>query len=159
MIRVDYEDRDAGRRRASSATLPRRSAEQLRDADIVLDQRLRQGRLHAGAARAASIAAREGRGMRVDRRPDPRRRLLASITAARRSRRTASKRASRPAARIATHDEALAAAAELRDRLDLEAGIVTLDKDGMALAHRDGRRRSSRRGRGRSTTSPAPATW
>src|SRR5262249_58032485 len=30
-------------------------------------------------------------------------------------------------------------AAELRDRLGLEAGIVTLDKDGMALAHRDGR--------------------
>ena len=57
-------------------------------------------------------------------------------------------------------EQALAAAAELRDRFDLEAGIVTLDKDGMALAHRDGRlRRSSRRGRGRCTTSPAPATW
>ena len=63
------------------------------------------------------------------------------------------------AATIDTHDEALAAAAQLRDELDLEAGIVTLDKDGMALAHRDGRKRSSRRGRGRSTTSPAPATW
>jgi D-beta-D-heptose 7-phosphate kinase/D-beta-D-heptose 1-phosphate adenosyltransferase len=36
--------------------------------------------------------------------------------------------------------EALEAAAELRERLDLEAAIVTLDKDGMALAHRDGRR-------------------
>jgi D-beta-D-heptose 7-phosphate kinase/D-beta-D-heptose 1-phosphate adenosyltransferase len=40
---------------------------------------------------------------------------------------------------INTSSDALAAAAELRDRFDLEAGIVTLDKDGMALAHRDGR--------------------
>ena len=37
---------------------------------------------------------------------------------------------------IRTHDDALAAAAQLRDTLELEAGIVTLDKDGMALAHR-----------------------
>ena len=35
---------------------------------------------------------------------------------------------------------ALAGAAELRERLDLEAAIVTLDKEGMALAHADGRR-------------------
>ena len=41
---------------------------------------------------------------------------------------------------IHTLDEALQSAAQLRDQLDLEAGIVTLDKDGMALAHRDGRR-------------------
>ncbi len=39
---------------------------------------------------------------------------------------------------IRTNDEALAAARRLRDSLGLEAGIVTLDKDGMALAHRDG---------------------
>jgi D-beta-D-heptose 7-phosphate kinase/D-beta-D-heptose 1-phosphate adenosyltransferase len=36
--------------------------------------------------------------------------------------------------------EALAAAGELRERLDLEAAIVTLDREGMALAHADGRR-------------------
>ena len=35
--------------------------------------------------------------------------------------------------------EALAAGKELRERLDLEAAIVTLDRDGMALVHRDGR--------------------
>src|SRR5439155_20350791 len=40
---------------------------------------------------------------------------------------------------IATADDALRSAAELRDRLGLEAAIVTLDKDGMALAHADGR--------------------
>ncbi len=36
--------------------------------------------------------------------------------------------------------EALHAASELRERLDLEAAIVTLDKEGMALAHVAGRR-------------------
>jgi D-beta-D-heptose 7-phosphate kinase/D-beta-D-heptose 1-phosphate adenosyltransferase len=35
--------------------------------------------------------------------------------------------------------EALEAAAELREGLDLEAAVVTLDKDGMAFVHRDGR--------------------
>jgi D-beta-D-heptose 7-phosphate kinase/D-beta-D-heptose 1-phosphate adenosyltransferase len=40
---------------------------------------------------------------------------------------------------IQTQADALASAAQLRDTLELEAGIVTLDKDGMALAHRDGR--------------------
>lgn len=37
-------------------------------------------------------------------------------------------------------DEAISAAVELQNRLELEAGIVTLDKDGMVFAHRDGRR-------------------
>jgi D-beta-D-heptose 7-phosphate kinase/D-beta-D-heptose 1-phosphate adenosyltransferase len=41
---------------------------------------------------------------------------------------------------IRTTDDALAAADELRQQLDLEAAIVTLDKDGMALSHADGRR-------------------
>ncbi len=38
------------------------------------------------------------------------------------------------------HEEALQAAQQLLRRFDLEASIVTLDKDGMALAHGDGRR-------------------
>jgi D-beta-D-heptose 7-phosphate kinase/D-beta-D-heptose 1-phosphate adenosyltransferase len=41
---------------------------------------------------------------------------------------------------LPTTDLALGAAERLRDQLDLEAAVVTLDKDGMALAHRDGRR-------------------
>jgi D-beta-D-heptose 7-phosphate kinase/D-beta-D-heptose 1-phosphate adenosyltransferase len=41
---------------------------------------------------------------------------------------------------LTTGDEALAAAEQLLRQLDLEAAIVTLDKDGMALAHADGRR-------------------
>ena len=39
---------------------------------------------------------------------------------------------------INTAAEALQAARKLRETLGLEAGIVTLDKDGMALSHRDG---------------------
>jgi D-beta-D-heptose 7-phosphate kinase / D-beta-D-heptose 1-phosphate adenosyltransferase len=38
-------------------------------------------------------------------------------------------------------DAAVAVARQLREALDLEAAIVTLDKDGMVLAHRDGRQR------------------
>src|SRR5262249_2598812 len=41
---------------------------------------------------------------------------------------------------LSTTEEAVAAAAQLREMLDLEAGIVTLDKEGMALVHGDGRR-------------------
>src|SRR5207253_1063060 len=41
---------------------------------------------------------------------------------------------------IQTTAQALQAAAELREALDLEATIVTLDRDGMALVHHDGRR-------------------
>ena len=40
---------------------------------------------------------------------------------------------------ISTLGEAMAAATELRDTLGLEAGIVTLDRDGMAMSHGDGR--------------------
>jgi D-beta-D-heptose 7-phosphate kinase/D-beta-D-heptose 1-phosphate adenosyltransferase len=36
--------------------------------------------------------------------------------------------------------QALEAGVQLQEQLDLEAAIVTLDKDGMALVHRDGRR-------------------
>jgi D-beta-D-heptose 7-phosphate kinase/D-beta-D-heptose 1-phosphate adenosyltransferase len=37
-------------------------------------------------------------------------------------------------------EQALEAAGTLREQLDMEAALITLDKDGMALAHRDGRR-------------------
>jgi D-beta-D-heptose 7-phosphate kinase/D-beta-D-heptose 1-phosphate adenosyltransferase len=39
-----------------------------------------------------------------------------------------------------TTQEALEAAGQLQKQLELEAAIITLDKDGMALVHRDGRR-------------------
>jgi D-beta-D-heptose 7-phosphate kinase/D-beta-D-heptose 1-phosphate adenosyltransferase len=37
-------------------------------------------------------------------------------------------------------EQVFEAAAQLREQLDLEAAVITLDKDGMALVHRDGRR-------------------
>jgi D-beta-D-heptose 7-phosphate kinase/D-beta-D-heptose 1-phosphate adenosyltransferase len=42
---------------------------------------------------------------------------------------------------VGTAEEALAAGEKLRQQLDAEALVVTLDKDGMALAHVDGRRK------------------
>jgi D-beta-D-heptose 7-phosphate kinase/D-beta-D-heptose 1-phosphate adenosyltransferase len=41
---------------------------------------------------------------------------------------------------VHTGPEAFAAAQQLLEQLDMEAGIVTLDKDGMALVRRDGRK-------------------
>jgi len=41
---------------------------------------------------------------------------------------------------IQTTADAMASGCQLVDQLDLEAAIVTLDKEGMALVHRDGRR-------------------
>lgn len=40
-----------------------------------------------------------------------------------------------------TTGEAMQAAGQLREQLDLEAAIITLDKEGMVLWHRDGRQR------------------
>jgi len=42
---------------------------------------------------------------------------------------------------LQTLEDALTAASDLRERLDLEAAIVTLDRDGMAMVHADGRQR------------------
>jgi D-beta-D-heptose 7-phosphate kinase/D-beta-D-heptose 1-phosphate adenosyltransferase len=41
---------------------------------------------------------------------------------------------------VACNEDAFSAGCRLLGELDLEAAIVTLDKDGMALVHRDGRR-------------------
>jgi D-beta-D-heptose 7-phosphate kinase/D-beta-D-heptose 1-phosphate adenosyltransferase len=41
---------------------------------------------------------------------------------------------------IHTAEDALAAAEQIQKQLDLEAAVVTLDKDGMALVHRDGQK-------------------
>jgi D-beta-D-heptose 7-phosphate kinase/D-beta-D-heptose 1-phosphate adenosyltransferase len=42
---------------------------------------------------------------------------------------------------LPSSDQAIVAAVDLCERLDLEAAIVTLDREGMVLAHADGRRR------------------
>lgn len=136
MIRVDYENREP-----VSGTVERDLvavvAEKVRDADIVLVSDYDKGVCTPGLlAGATERAAR--RGVRVI--ADPTRggdyakyRGCSAITPNRLEAGLATGRT------ITTADDALWSAAELRDRLGLEAGIVTLDKDGMALAHADGR--------------------
>ncbi len=135
MIRVDYEDRaavtgDVERRLIAVAE------DQLRHTDLVLVSDYDKG-VCTSPVLARVIAVAIARGIKVV--ADPTRggdyskyigcsaitpnRLEAGLATAR---------------TITTNEQALAAATELRDRLGLEAGIVTLDKDGMALSHRDG---------------------
>jgi D-beta-D-heptose 7-phosphate kinase/D-beta-D-heptose 1-phosphate adenosyltransferase len=122
-----------GVRRALSDALDAK----LRDTDVALVSDYDKG-VCTPEVLAALIATAKARGVRVV--ADPTRggdyakyRGCSSITPNRLEAGLATGRT------IATTDEALRSAAELRDRLGLEAGIVTLDKDGMALAHRDGR--------------------
>ena len=136
MIRVDYEDRsalDASVERDLAAVLEAK----LRTADIVLVSDYDKGVCTPGLLQSL-IATAKARGVRVI--ADPTRggdyakyRGCSSMTPNRLEAGLAVGRT------IETHAEALQAAADLRDRLGLEAGIVTLDKDGMALAHGDGR--------------------
>ena len=137
MIRVDYESREP-----VSAAVERRLADVLaakvRAADIVLVSDYDKGVCTPAILQKAIAEAKKKRGVRVI--ADPTRggdyakyRGCSSMTPNRLEAGLATDRT------IHTTEEALAAAAQLRDSLGLEAGIVTLDKDGMALAHRDGR--------------------
>ena len=136
MIRVDYECRepvDAATERELAAVLEAK----LRDADAVLVSDYDKGVCTPGLL-AKTVSLAKARGVRVI--ADPTRggdyakyRGCSAITPNRLEAGLATGRT------ITTTDEALASAAELRERLGLEAGIVTLDRDGMALAHRDGR--------------------
>ena len=130
----------AGRRRRSSGSSCRLVAQQLAQGRRRADQRLRQGRLHAGpAGRGHRRGAGAGASACI---ADPIRgsdyrkyhgcsaitpnRLEAGLATGRTLDDDRTRRWRPPR--------------QLREQLDLEAGIVTLDKDGMALAHRDGRR-------------------
>lgn len=136
MIRVDYESREP-----LAEALERRLRAvidaKLREVDLVLISDYAKGVCTPTLLRAVIGAAR-GRGLRVV--ADPTRggdyakyHGCSALTPNRLEAGLATRRT------ISTGEQALAAAAELRDRYGLEAGIVTLDKDGMALAHRDGR--------------------
>jgi D-beta-D-heptose 7-phosphate kinase/D-beta-D-heptose 1-phosphate adenosyltransferase len=136
MIRVDYEAR-APLSAAVEAELAGAVARQLSRADVVLISDYDKGavtpKLLAGA-----IAAARARGLRTL--ADPVRggdyRKYHGCSAITPNRLEAGLAAGRV---LTSAAEALSAAAELRERLDLEAAVVTLDKEGMALAHRDGR--------------------
>jgi D-beta-D-heptose 7-phosphate kinase/D-beta-D-heptose 1-phosphate adenosyltransferase len=136
MIRVDYESREP-----VPQTVERELAgilgSKLRQADIVLISDYDKGVCSPGLLSKA-IGGAKARGIKAI--ADPTRggdytkyRGCSSMTPNRLEAGLAVNRT------IATTQQALEAAAELRDRFELEAGIVTLDKDGMAFSHRNGR--------------------
>ena len=136
MLRVDYEMRHA-LASAVEQELSQAITQQIRRADIVLISDYDKGVCTAGLLGAVIAAARE-HGIRTL--VDPilgkdysKYRYCSAITP------------NRLEAGLATGQtlpdtqQALEAARQLREQLDLEAAIVTLDKEGMALTHRDGR--------------------
>lgn len=135
MLRVDFETREpvAGQVEASLCDAIRAEVDR---ADVVLVSDYDKG-VCTPAIMAAAVEAARRRGVRVI--ADPIRgrgygkyRGCSSMTPNRLEAGLATTRV------VETNEDALAAARQLRDDLDLEAGIVTLDKDGMALVHRDG---------------------
>lgn len=138
MIRVDYETR-ASLAAPVETKLGQVLAKQLRKTDIVLISDYDKGVCTPGLL-SALIAGARTHGLRTL--VDPIRgadyskyRGCSSMTPNRLEAGLATGRT------VNTNDQALATAAQLREQLDLEAAIVTLDKDGMALVYRDGRRR------------------
>jgi D-beta-D-heptose 7-phosphate kinase/D-beta-D-heptose 1-phosphate adenosyltransferase len=136
MIRVDYESREP-LSHAVERVLSAELTEKIRRADIVLVSDYDKGVCTPGLL-ARAIGAARTRGIKLI--ADPTRggdyakyRGCSSMTPNRLEAGLAVGRT------LATNEQALLAARELRDRFELEAGIVTLDKDGMALVHRDGR--------------------
>jgi D-beta-D-heptose 7-phosphate kinase/D-beta-D-heptose 1-phosphate adenosyltransferase len=137
MIRVDYETRvtlSAPRERE----LLQAASAQLRRAQIVLVSDYDKGVCTPGLL-AAIISAARALGLRVI--ADPIRshdyRKYHGCSALTPNRLEAGLATG---CSIATTSEALAVADRLREQLDLEAAVVTLDKEGMALSHSDGRR-------------------
>jgi D-beta-D-heptose 7-phosphate kinase/D-beta-D-heptose 1-phosphate adenosyltransferase len=137
MIRVDYEVRSPVEEPLEQE-LCKAIAHQVRKADVVLVSDYAKG-VCTPAVLAAATAAAKSANVRVI--ADPVRaadygkyRGCATLTPNRLEAGLATGRV------LTTTAEALNAAAHLREQLDLEAAIVTLDKEGMALAHRDGRR-------------------
>jgi D-beta-D-heptose 7-phosphate kinase/D-beta-D-heptose 1-phosphate adenosyltransferase len=136
MLRVDYEDRRAIND-AVRGELVHALQGQLRRADIVLVSDYDKG-VCTPALLAAVISGARTLGLRVI--ADPIRsqdyRKYHGCSALTPNRLEAGLATGRT---LAVADEVFAAACQLQEQLDLEAAIVTLDKDGMALKHRDGR--------------------
>jgi D-beta-D-heptose 7-phosphate kinase/D-beta-D-heptose 1-phosphate adenosyltransferase len=137
MIRVDYEARQPVPAARESA-LVQAIEHQLRKADIVLISDYDKG-VCTPVVLAATIAGARQRGLRTIADPirGPDYRKYQGCSAMTPNRLEAGLATGRG---IHSTEEALAAAAQLREQLDMEAAIITLDKDGMALVHRDGRR-------------------
>lgn len=137
LLRVDFETRQPVDGAVESALIEG-TQRLIRKADIVLISDYDKGVCTPGLLQATIAAARH-KGLRTV--ADPIRRADYA-----KYRGCSSMTPNRFEAGLAVgrdiHNSAMAldAAAQLMHDLDLEAGIVTLDKDGMALVHRDGRR-------------------
>jgi D-beta-D-heptose 7-phosphate kinase/D-beta-D-heptose 1-phosphate adenosyltransferase len=136
MIRVDYEVRNA-LSAESERLLTQAIVRQVRRADIVLLSDYGKGVCTPGLL-AAVIAAARSAGLRVV--ADPIRggdyRKYHGCSAITPNRLEAGLATGLVLTNVGL---ALESARELRERLDLEAAIVTLDSEGMALVHGDGR--------------------
>jgi D-beta-D-heptose 7-phosphate kinase/D-beta-D-heptose 1-phosphate adenosyltransferase len=133
ILRVDYERRDELNRYLEE-DLRQRIATEIRRSDIVLVSDYDKG-VCTPSLLAAVIASARDNGRRVL--ADPARgsdygkyRGCSSVTPNRLEASLAT------GTEIVTGEHALRAAAQLRDTFDLEAGIVTLDREGIALADR-----------------------
>jgi D-beta-D-heptose 7-phosphate kinase/D-beta-D-heptose 1-phosphate adenosyltransferase len=139
MIRVDYEDRRPVSEEIAGQLVT--ALQQLvKKADIVLISDYDKGVCTAKVL-AGVIAGARALGLRVladpIRSPDYRKyHGCSAITPNRLEASLASGR------NLQTQEHIFQAAAHLREQLDLEAAIITLDKDGMALVHKDGRRKT-----------------
>src|SRR5437667_8718423 len=137
MIRVDYEARQPVSAGIQS-TLSQAIEHQMRKADIVLISDYDKG-VCTPAVLAATIAEARLRGLRTI--VDPVRgqdyRKYHGCSAMTPNRLEAGLATGRV---LHSGEEALTAAVQLLEELNMEAAIITLDKDGMALVHRDGRR-------------------
>ncbi|HEV2949592.1 MAG TPA: D-glycero-beta-D-manno-heptose 1-phosphate adenylyltransferase [Gemmataceae bacterium] len=138
MIRVDYEIRDPVVP-AIEQQLIEAITHQVRKSDIVLISDYDKG-VVTTAIIAATISAARSAGIRTL--ADPLRgadyakyRGCSALTPNRMEAGLATE------LNLRSHSETFQAAEQLLNQLDLEASIVTLDKDGMALAHRDGVRK------------------
>jgi D-beta-D-heptose 7-phosphate kinase / D-beta-D-heptose 1-phosphate adenosyltransferase len=136
MIRVDYEDR-----RAISSSIQKQIMlvvnSHLKKADIVLVSDYDKGVCTPGLLSAVISAAR-AKGLKVV--ADPLRghdyRKYHGCSAITPNRLEAGLATGRT---LSDLHEVSEAARQLQEKLDLEAAVITLDKDGMAMKHRDGR--------------------
>jgi D-beta-D-heptose 7-phosphate kinase/D-beta-D-heptose 1-phosphate adenosyltransferase len=136
MIRVDYENRDPVSERMERS-LRAMLVEKIRESDLVLISDYDKGVCGFGLLQKC-IELAKAAGIKAI--ADPTRggdyakyRGCSAMTPNRLEAGLATGRV------IRSLDDAMRSACELRDSLELEAGIVTLDKDGMAMAHADGR--------------------
>ena len=136
MIRVDYEHR-AAVHQPLEAQLIAAIGHQVRKADIVLISDYDKG-VCTPQVMAATIGAANVKGIRAL--ADPIRgsdyRKYHGCSAITPNRLEAGLATGRT---LHSKQEIVEAATHLQEELDLEAAIITLDKDGMALKHRDGR--------------------